>query len=314
MEGEPGGSAPPSPGSQESGEASLPNEEELSVTLLLNGGHSRTLYLRREDPLLSSLVSSIGEKSYGGGRPARPFNIHLDAGRRSFMFSSTDLVGLITDPPLNAADDASPSAMALVRNPDAEPQPEPEKSPYLLVDNFIDEAFLGELVKFALAREREFAAAGEGTLRLREFGRFAGLFRDRIRSLVPQLTTAFGIGEFAIGEIECALFAQNDGARAELAGEIGFAEVDDRAISYAFYFHGEPQGFNGGAFRLYNTRLAGGRIECGAPAAEIAPANNNILFFPSQCPHEVLPLRCASRRFADSRFAVIGAVRRARQA
>src|SRR5690242_21550340 len=79
--------------------------DEVSVTLLLNGGHTRTLYLTRKDPLLTSLVSSIGEKSYGGGRPARPFTIHLDQGRRSFIFSSTDLVGLITDPPVQGERD-----------------------------------------------------------------------------------------------------------------------------------------------------------------------------------------------------------------
>jgi len=78
----------------------MAHEGEVSVTLLLNGGHTRTLYLQRKDPLLMELVSSIDEKSYGGGRPARPFNIRINQGRRSFIFSSTDLVALVTDPPL----------------------------------------------------------------------------------------------------------------------------------------------------------------------------------------------------------------------
>ena len=78
----------------------MAHEREVSVTLLLNGGHTRTLYLQRKDPLLAALVSSIDEKSYGGGRPARPFNIRINQGRRSFIFSSTDLVALVTDPPL----------------------------------------------------------------------------------------------------------------------------------------------------------------------------------------------------------------------
>jgi hypothetical protein len=101
------------------------DEGEVSVTLLLNGGHSRTLYLRRKDPLLASLVSSIGEKSYGGGRPARPFNIGLDQGRRSFIFSSTDLVGLVMDPPLLEDSETMPPAMTMPRQPVGEPQPEP---------------------------------------------------------------------------------------------------------------------------------------------------------------------------------------------
>ena len=92
----------------------MAHDREVSVTLLLNGGHSRTLYLQRKDPLLAALVSSIDEKSFGGGRPARAFNIRINQGRRSFIFSSTDLVALVTDPPLmreegpRRAVDASP--------------------------------------------------------------------------------------------------------------------------------------------------------------------------------------------------------------
>jgi hypothetical protein len=111
------------------------NEGEVSVILLLNGGHSRTLYLRRKDPLLTSLVSSIGEKSYGGGRPARPFNIRLDQGRRSFIFSSSDLVGLVTDPPLDGETEPQLPAMNLPRHAVLEPQPEhPDDAEALLCE------------------------------------------------------------------------------------------------------------------------------------------------------------------------------------
>src|SRR5690348_2919626 len=116
------------------GRRMIRSEAEVSVTLLLNGGHTRTLYLRDKDPLLTSLVSSIGEKSYGGGRPARPFTIHLDQGRSSIIFSSTDLVGLITDPPM--IQDKGPRQPALPAGPGASDRAG-EKSPYLVLDNFI---------------------------------------------------------------------------------------------------------------------------------------------------------------------------------
>jgi SM-20-related protein len=294
----------------------LRNDGEVSVTLLLNGGHSRTLYLRRKDPLLTSLVSSIGEKSYGGGRPARPFNIRLDQGRRSFIFSSTDLVGLVTDPPLQGERDA--------RQPSAQPSRQPaierpmEKSPYVLLENFVDPALQGDLLKFVTASEREFTPAVSTSdaeyrrsLVLHEFPQFAGLFRDRVRSLVPQLTTAFGIGEFPVGEIECQLTAHNDGDFFGLHADNGAPDTLERTISYAFYFHNEPKSYSGGEFRLYNSRIAEGRYECGEPAAEIEPKNNSILFFPSHCHHEVLPVRCPSNRFVDGRFTINGWVRRA---
>ncbi|MGO8919010.1 MAG: 2OG-Fe(II) oxygenase [Stellaceae bacterium] len=280
------------------------SDGEVSVTLLLNGGHSRTLYLRPRDPLLTALVSSIGEKSYGGGRPARPFNIQLDQGRRSFIFSSTDLVGLVTDPPLQGERET--------RQPSIDPPI--EKSPYLLLDGFLDAALHAELLKFVMVHERDFTAAAGQLPALRDFTAFSGLFRDRVRSLVPQLTIAFGIGEFPVGDVDCVLAAQGDGASLPPASRGGGAEAAAPAISYVFYFHNEPKHFTGGEFRLYNSRFADSRAEGAELAAEIEPKNNSILLFPSHCRHEMLPLRCTSSRFADSRFAVAGSVRRARSA
>jgi hypothetical protein len=278
-------------------------EGEVSVTLLLNGGHSRTLYLQRRDPLLNSLVSSISEKSYGGGRPARPFNIRLDGGRRSIMFSSTDLVGLVTDPPLANERERRSPAMPVAPRPCIERVA--EKSPYLLLDNFIEAPVHAELLRFVRAHEAEFAADFGRPAAVPGFGPFADLFRDSLRSLVPQLVTAFGIGEFQAGDIDCALAAQRDGAALGLLQAEGSAPV----ISYLYWFQGAVDGFSGGAFRLYGGRVGDGRPE-GAALAEIEPRDNSILLFPSHCPYEVRPLRCPSARFADARFVAFGAVRR----
>jgi SM-20-related protein len=296
------------------------SEAEVSVTLLLNGGHTRTLYLRRKDPLLSSLLSSIGEKSYGGGRPARPFNIHLDQGRSSIIFSSTDLVGLITDPPV--VNDNGTRQPVLPASPGPVDRAAGEKSPYLLLENFVDPAVHAELLKFVVAHELDFAApnvsAKDAEDRrsqvLHEFPHFARLFRDRVRSLQPQLALAFGMGEFPVDDIDCQLTAHNDGDYFKLRSDNGSLDTIERAISYVYYFHNEPKSFAGGEFRLYNSRIANGRYECGEQAAEIAPKNNSILFFPSHCYHEGLPVRCPSNRFIDSRFTINGWVCRARGA
>jgi Rps23 Pro-64 3,4-dihydroxylase Tpa1-like proline 4-hydroxylase len=293
------------------------NEGEVSVTLLLNGGHTRTLYLRRKDPLLTSLLSSIGEKSYGGGRPARPFNIHLDQGRSSMIFSSTDLVGLITDPPvINEKAPRQPMLQAAAGPTERLPA---EKSPYLMLENFVDPAAHTELLKFVMAREKDFKPSSVSTNDadyrrsqvLHDFPQFAGLFRDRVRSLQPQLAVAFGMGDFPIRDIECQLTAHNDGDYFKLHNDNGSPDTLERTISYVYYFNNEPKSFSGGEFRLYNSRIVNGRFECGEQACEIAPKNNSILFFPSHCHHEVLPVRCPSNRFVDSRFTVNGWVRRA---
>jgi SM-20-related protein len=282
------------------------DEGEVSVTLLLNGGHSRTLYLQRRDPLLNSLVSSISEKSYGGGRPARPFNIRLDGGRRSIMFSSTDLVGLVTDPPLaGERERRSPAVVA--------PRPAiervDEKSPYLLLENFVEAPVHAELLRFVRAHEAAFAADVGRPPQLPGFAAFAELFRDSLRSLAPQLVTAFGIGELPVGEIDCALAVQRDGAALGLPRPEGPTAM----ISYLYWFQGAAEGCSGGLFRLYGGRVGDGRPE-GPPLAEIEPKDNSILLFPSHCPYEVQPLTCPTGGFADARFVAFGAVRRGERA
>src|SRR5260221_12543513 len=292
------------------GRKMIRSEAEVSVTLLLNGGHTRTLYLRRKDPLLTSLVSSIGEKSYGGGRRARPLNTKLAQGRSSIIFSSTDRVGLTTDPPM--VNDNGPRQPALQAASGPADRAAGEKSPYLMLENFIDPAVHAELLKFVLAHEKDFAASSvstkDGEYRrsqvLHEFPQFAGLFRDGVRLLQPQLAVAFGIGEFPVGRVECQLTADNDGDYLKLHNDNGAPDTMERAISYVYYFHNEPKSFSGGEFRLYNSRIANGRYECGEQAAEIAPKNNSILFFPSHCHHEVLPVGCPANRFVDVRSAV----------
>jgi SM-20-related protein len=70
-----------------------------------------------------------------------------------------------------------------------------------------------------------------------------------------------------------------------------------RMISGVYYFHGQPKGFSGGVLRLYGEGPQ-------APFTDIAPTHNSLVAFPSWLPHEVMPVVCPSRRFADSRFAI----------
>ncbi len=286
------------------------SDEEVSVTLLINGGHAQTIFLARSDPLLAQLVASINEKNYGGSRPARPFNIHVDQGRRSLLFSSSDLVALITDPPMIHSPNLKAAPVTAVPI---------EKSRYILLENFIDETAHRELLNFVIRREKDFVPSTVSTkdaeyrhsLVLYDFPQFASMFRDRVRSLLPRLKIALGTGDFQVGDIECQLTAHNDGDYFRLHNDGGSPDTLDRRLTFVYYFNHEPKAFSGGQFRLYDSRIAEGRYECGEPSADIEPKNNSVLFFPSHCHHEVLPVRCPSTRFIDSRFTINGWVRRA---
>jgi len=297
----------------------MASKGEISVTVLLNGGHSRTLFFKPADPMLGALLSAMHQKgqSPGTGQAPRLFNMRVDEGRHSFVFASTDLVALLIDPPLVTETEIKPPVVPIQRRSTGEGTI--AKSPHALLENFVDPALLAELLSFVAAQEKKFTSSSVSTndedyrrsLVLHEFPRFSELFRDRIRSLTPWLAGTLGLGTFPIGDIECQLTAHNDGHYFRLHNDNGSPDTLARAISYVFYFNNEPKGFSGGEFRLYDSRIANGRYECGDAVADIEPKNNSILFFPSHCHHEVLPVRCTSKQFSDSRFTINGWVRRA---
>jgi SM-20-related protein len=284
---------------------------ELNVTLLLAGGHSRSLRLASDDPLLRSLLASIEDKSDGGQRVPRPYHLRLDDGRSSLLFSGGDLVGLEIDPPI------------VLKQPPAATQParpaSRQESPYLILENFLDPALHAELLGFVRDNEARFVGStvstGDADYRrsqvLYDFPRFAELFRQRLAGISEELMARFAMPAFRVSDIECQMTAHNDGNYFKLHNDNGSPDTANRALSYVYYFHNEPKSYEGGEFRLYHSRIENGVYACGEKAADIVPKNNSMLFFPSYCHHEVLEVRCPSRRFADGRFTINGWLRRA---
>ncbi|HEY9301476.1 MAG TPA: 2OG-Fe(II) oxygenase, partial [Phormidium sp.] len=76
------------------------------------------------------------------------------------------------------------------------------------------------------------------------------------------------------------------------------------------YFYREPKPFSGGELLIYDTQIFNSSYYKADSFQAIEPRNNSIVFFPSQCYHEVLPVTCVSQAFADSRFTINGWVRR----
>jgi len=295
----------------------MANEDEITVTLLLQGGHSRALFLKRADPLLNALLSAMSEKAQGSGRPARLFNIRVDEGRHSLIVASTDLVALLTDPPLVSEPEARRATVQAPLQSLAEGSV--AKSPYVLLENFLEPALHAELISYVGEREKDFVPSTVSTadsdyrrsMVLHEFAKFSEEIRNRVRALAPRLAEGFGMGELSIADIESQLTASNDGDYFRLHNDNGSPDTLSRQLTYVYYFHREPKAYRGGEFRLFNSRLINGRYECGEKAADIEPKNNSILFFPSFCNHEVLPVSCPSKKFLDGRFTINGWIRRA---
>ena len=129
---------------------------------------------------------------------------------------------------------------------------------------------------------------------------------DRVLSVLPYILRRLDHPFFEISRVEAQLTATNDGEFFKMHNDNTHSVLRGRTLTYVFYFYREPKGFDGGELRLYDSRLDGGRYVSTGNYVTITPYQNQVVFFPSFLMHEVMPVRCASGKLADSRFTVNG--------
>ena len=281
---------------------------QVNVTLLLSGGHRTALAVERTDPLLRALVATMQAKSKGGAAELPVFNLPLEDGSKSLVFSGADLVGLVTDPAIARAD-----------QPQAAVAPPVEKSRYLLIENFLDVASHAMMLDLVLRNEARFVDSSVSTNDpdyrrsrvLHDAPEARRLFDERVRAAADGWMRELGMRGFAHGEVEVQVTAHGDGNYFKLHNDAGSPDAATRGLTYVYYFFNEPKAFSGGEFRLYDSVIAENQYRCGPHAADIVPKNNSVLVFAPHCHHEVLPVRVPSDKFEDNRFTVNGWLRRA---
>lgn len=186
--------------------------------------------------------------------------------------------------------------------------------PYLVLRDFLPIETVAGLLDYALAHEADFKPTGVGRTRedavqsairsslgTHEFGPFRPILKTKVSEQAPDLAARLGTRFPISPKFELQLVAHNDGAfyKRHIDTQTASDMQAIRVLSAVYYCHAEPKAFSGGALRLY---------AIGNPAQptfiDIEPTHNSLLVFPSWAPHEVMPIDCPSKRFADSRFAV----------
>ena len=146
-----------------------------------------------------------------------------------------------------------------------------------------------------------------------EKSEFAELITNRVRTHLPDLLREFKMPSFPVKGIESQLTASNDGDFFKIHRDTdAIGEGKGREITYVYYFHRYPKRFIGGELVLYDGKVENHTYERADSYTVIEPRQNSIVFFLSGCLHEVLPIRCPSLAFQDSRFTVNGWVHRQR--
>src|SRR4051794_28419462 len=190
--------------------------------------------------------------------------------------------------------------------------------------DFLPKRELRALTKFVLEHESEFTpstvVSHEGpdsasdpsyrkSLVLYNLGEYTSIIKDRLLNLLPTALTTFERETFPISHLDIQLTASNHGDFFKVHQDNSSEDPVDihrREISFVYYFHTEPKSFTGGQLKLYNSDNGEVQQSKKQTAQTITPRQNTLVLFPSSYDHEVLPVRCPSRKFVSSRFTVNG--------
>jgi len=78
-----------------------------------------------------------------------------------------------------------------------------------------------------------------------------------------------------------------------------------RRLTFVYYLHRQPRGFEGGGLRLFDTAEDSAQyFEQGY--SKVLPRDNRIVIFPSYVWHEVERISCRSGLYEDGRFTLNG--------
>jgi Rps23 Pro-64 3,4-dihydroxylase Tpa1-like proline 4-hydroxylase len=112
--------------------------------------------------------------------------------------------------------------------------------------------------------------------------------------------------EFPISHSEVQITASNDGDFFREHCDDGQELIASRRLTFVYFFHREPNQFEGGELRLHDSVHSGAHAVSAGSYQTIVPRQNQIVFFPCATLHEITPVQCPSGAFADSRFTVNG--------
>ena len=193
----------------------------------------------------------------------------------------------------------------------------------VVLEEFLAPQELEELVAFALQHEADFqnseviSPAGDpGVLDyshrrsrvLMDLGKWDRVILERIRCVLPRVLDQLGMSEFPVTHVEAQITASNHGDFFGVHSDDAQETIASRRLTFVYFFHREPCPFEGGELHLHDS---GGTVEShgngnSSGYQTIMPRQNQIVFFPCSVLHEITPVDCPSRAFADSRFTVNG--------
>jgi len=190
----------------------------------------------------------------------------------------------------------------------------------VVLDEFLAPSEVEELIRYTLTREPEFrtseviSAGISGVIDpdyrrsrvLMELDKHGDVLTGRIEAALPRVLEKLGLQPFPVMRIERQITASNHGDFFRHHSDNAETEIATRQITFVYFFHREPKGFEGGELRLHDAFEQNGAYATTGEYKVIVPEHNQIVFFQSSLLHEITSVICPSQAFADSRFTVNG--------
>jgi SM-20-related protein len=302
----------------------------VTVQILLKGGHQHELVLSSDAPLLHQLFTILLHQTQP--QPV-PTLLQIPIGQGAIAFSSANLVGIVTEPPIFAQRQPPETAQtSTVRQLASTPNPTiatdhpktiataPQPSyRYIQIENFFPPEFHQQLLNYAVTSRADYAETGPATNNefyqdhrnslVIYYPRYTDMLLERLHKVMPQVIQYLDLSPFEVARIETQLTAHNDQNYYKIHNDNSSPDTAARRLTYVYYFHQTPKAFSGGDLAIYDTTMQDGRAIAGTHYQVVEPKNNSIVFFPSHYMHEVQAVHCPSRAFADSRFTLNGWIR-----
>ena len=193
-------------------------------------------------------------------------------------------------------------------------------TPIVVFDEFLVSEELTGLLDYTISHSDYFASTrvisreGEGIIDrtnrrsrvLIAWSPFHELLANRIGTFFPAVLEKLRWPSFQVRHIETQLTASNHEEFFKTHSDNGNVVVRTRQLTFVYFFYREPKRFSGGELIIYDTLVKDGYHTPAGPSYVIHPRQNQIVFFPSYCLHQVTTISCPSRAFADSRFTLNG--------
>ncbi len=190
-------------------------------------------------------------------------------------------------------------------------------APFVMLPGFLPQTFHDGLIPLlsslrdklapALLGDGEYLPDRRDTLDYLDKWEGQERFRGYVKKALPGVIPRLCLSHFRVKHVEVYLCAYMDGHFFKVHMDAPRTSPRaSRVISFVYYFHKKPRPYTGGELLLFDSDVAEHVTYTSAHFTCIVPEDNSLVLFPSRFYHCVLPVRCPSKDFADSRFVVNG--------